>query len=210
MFGRPAAKGRFPCPPRVPPGRIRVGPGPTRMRLPPLMGRTNESGGSVSRSLQTHSFSTAASRPFDLNGPSTNARTLGMCYTSSRITALNIEFVAKPNEAHKIHAALPAAINGALGEVAGFAGCFVMIANHEARLVTVVTLWSGEDRMQRCSENERWVRALLAPYLDRCLRVQTLATFAPAATQSSKQIEPSCSEGVYETGLRDEQELCVA
>jgi hypothetical protein len=34
-LGRPAAKGRFPCPPRVPPGRIRVGPGPTRMRLPP-------------------------------------------------------------------------------------------------------------------------------------------------------------------------------
>jgi hypothetical protein len=109
-----------------------------------------------------------------------------MCYTSSRITALNIEFVAKPDEAHKVHAVLPAAINGALGEVAGFAGSFVMIANHEARLVTVVTLWSGEDRMQRCSENVRWVRALLAPYLDRCLRVQTLAAFVPGAAQSSQ------------------------
>lgn len=164
----------------------------------------------MSRSLQTHSFSTSASRPFDLNRPSTNARTLGMCYTNSRITALNIEFVAKPNEAHKIHAALPAAINGALGEVAGFAGCFVMIANHEARLVTVVTLWRGEDRMQRCSENERWVRALLAPYLDRCLRVQTMATFAPAATQSSQQFEQPCSEEVFKTGLREEQTLCLA
>jgi hypothetical protein len=145
-----------------------------------------------------------------LNRPSTTARTLGMCYTSSRITALNIEFVAKPNEAHKIHAALPAAINGALGEVAGFAGCFVMIANHEARLVTVVTLWSGEDRMQRCSENERWVRALLAPYLDRCLRVQTLAAFVPAASQGSQPFEQSCSEGVFKTGQREELALCVA
>ncbi len=45
-----------------------------------------------------------------------------MCYTSSRITALSIEFVAKPDEAHRIHAALPAAIDGALGEVSGFAG----------------------------------------------------------------------------------------
>ena len=54
-----------------------------------------------------------------------------------------------------------------------------MIANHEARLVTVVTLWSGEDRIQRCNENVRWVRALLAPYLDRCLRVQTLAAYVP-------------------------------
>ena len=31
-------EGRFPCPARVPPGRIRVGPGPTRMRLPPIRG----------------------------------------------------------------------------------------------------------------------------------------------------------------------------
>lgn len=163
----------------------------------------------MSRSLQTHSFSKAASRPFDLNGPSTTARTFGMCYTSSRITALHIEFVAKPNEAHKIHASLPAAINGALGEVAGFAGCFVMIANHEARLVTVVTLWIGEDRMQRCSENERWVRALLAPYLDRCLRVQTLAAFVPA-TQSSQRFEEPCSEEVSETGLQEERAMCLA
>jgi hypothetical protein len=118
--------------------------------------------------------------------------------------------VAKPSEAHKIHTALPAAIHGALGEVAGFAGCFVMIANHEARLVTVVTLWSGEDRMQRCSENERWVRALLAPYLDRCLRAQTMATFAPAATQSSQRFEQPCSEEVYETGLREERAMCLA
>jgi hypothetical protein len=164
----------------------------------------------VSRSLETHSISTPALRKFDSNALSTNARTLGMCYTSSSITALNIEFVAKPNEAHKIHTALPAAINGALGEVAGFAGSFVMIANHEARLVTVVTLWIGEDRMQRCSENERWVRALLAPYLDRCLRVQTLAAFVPTATQSSKHFEQPYSEAAFETGMQEEQALCVA
>jgi hypothetical protein len=85
-----------------------------------------------------------------------------MRHSSSRITALNIEFVAKPNEAHKVHAALPAAIQGAFCEIAGFAGSFVMIANHEARLVTVITLWRGEERMQRCNENVRWVMALLA------------------------------------------------
>jgi len=164
----------------------------------------------VSHSLQAHSLSNPLSRPFDSNGLSTNARTLGMCYTSSRITALSIEFVAKPDEAHKIHAALPAAIDGALGEVAGFAGSFVMIANHEVRLVTVVTLWSGEDRLQRCQENVRWVRALLAPYLDRCLRVQTLAAFVPGGTQSSQQLEQPCSEGAFETGLHEEHALCIA
>jgi hypothetical protein len=163
----------------------------------------------VSRSFETHSLSHPASR-LDSNAVSTNARTLAMCYTSSRITALSIEFVAKPNEAHKVHAALPAAINGALGEAAGFAGCFVMIANYEARLVTVVTLWSGEDRMQRSSENLRWVRALLAPYLDRSLRVQTLAAYVPAGLQISQLFEQSCSEEPFEAGLSEEAALYVA
>lgn len=133
-----------------------------------------------------------------------------MCYTSSRITALSIEFVAKPSEAYKIHAALPVAIEGALGEVAGFAGSFVMIANHETRLVTVVTLWNGEDRMQRCQENVRWVRALLAPYLDRCLRVQTLAAYAQAAPQISQPSERPYSEEPFEKDLHEEQSLCIA
>jgi hypothetical protein len=164
----------------------------------------------VSRSLQTNPISNVMSRPFDSNALSTSAQPRGMCYTSSRVTALNIEFVAKPNEAHKVHAALPAAIDGALGEVAGFAGSFVMIANHEARLVTVVTLWSGEDRMQRCSENLRWMRALLAPYLDRCLRVQTLAAYVPSAPQVSRQFEQACSESVMETGLNEDETMCVA
>jgi hypothetical protein len=164
----------------------------------------------VSQSLRTHSHTHPASRPIDSNRLSTSARTLGVSYASSRITALSIEFVAKPNEAHKVDAALPAAIDGALREVAGFAGSFVMIANHEARLVTVVTLWSGEDRMQRCSENVRWVRALLAPYLDRCLRVQTLAAYVPAAAQVSREFEQSCSEREMRLEGSEETALCVA
>jgi len=160
----------------------------------------------VSRSLQAHSLS----HPAPPNALSTNAPPLGMCYTNSRITAHSIEFVAKPNEAHKVHAALPAALDGAFGEVAGFVGSFVMIANQETRLVTVVTLWSGEDGMQRCQENARWVRALLAPYLDRCLRVQTLAAYVPEAPQVSRQFEQACSKETFETGVHEEPTLCVA
>jgi len=127
--------------------------------------------------LQHPSFSSIRSRNFEKQPP--NDRTLAMKGDAAKITALHIEFVAKPNEAHKVHAALPPAINGALGGVAGFAGSLVMISNYEARLVTVVTLWSGEDQRQRCEENVKWVRALLAPYLDRCLRMQTLAAYVP-------------------------------
>lgn len=163
----------------------------------------------MSRSIPNQASYNTPSRFFDSNALSMSAQTLGSRSGGSRITALNIEFVAKPSETQKVHVALPAAINGALGEVDGFAGCFVMVANHEARLVTVVTLWSGEDRMQRCSENLRWVRALLAPYLDRCLRVQTLATYVPAAPQISQQFESACSDAAIEAGLHEEA-LCVA
>jgi hypothetical protein len=85
-----------------------------------------------------------------------------------------------------------------------------MIANHEARLVTVVTLWSGEDRLQRSSENLRWVRALLAPYLDRGLRVQTLAAYVPAALHISQQFEQTCSEEPFGARISEEAALCVA
>jgi hypothetical protein len=112
----------------------------------------------------------------------------------SRIIALTIEFVAKPNETHRVQAALPAALQGAFGEIAGFAGGFILIANHEARLVTVVTLWSGEDRVQRCSENLKWIRALLNPYLDHCLRIQTLAAFVPEMKVAPEPAVTACDQ----------------
>ena len=100
------------------------------------------------------------------------------------MTALSVEFVAKPQEAHRVEAAIPAAIAGALKEVDGFAGCLVMISHQEARLVTVVTLWAGNDRAKCCSQNERWVHALLKPYLDRRLRVQTMVAHLPVLPMS--------------------------
>lgn len=162
----------------------------------------------MSRSWQNHSTShPTLPRDSHISGPRLGA--LSLRQAGSGIAALNIEFVAKPNEAHKVHSALPPAINGALGEIDGFAGSFVMISNHEARLVTVVTLWHGEDRVQRCSENVRWVRALLAPYLDRCLRVQTLAAYGPGAIKDSPQFERACSEIVQVAGLTEEA-MCPA
>jgi hypothetical protein len=137
--------------------------------------------------MQDPSHSNAAIRLFPMNLLPPNPRMFGGTKGLSRVTALNVEFVAKPGEAHKAQTILPAAIEGALGEVTGFAGGFVLIANYEARLVTVVTLWTGEDRQQRCSENVKWIRALLNPYVDRWLRVQTLSAHmaeAPSALHS--------------------------
>jgi hypothetical protein len=125
---------------------------------------------------------------------------------ASRVTALSVEFVAKPQEAKRVEAAIPKAITGALQGVTGFAGCLVMISDQEMRLVTVVTLWAGADRAKRCKENLKWVNTLLAPYMDRCLRVQTLVAWLPAlpmlapetnvSERCSMMQEPSAEENV--------------
>lgn len=98
---------------------------------------------------------------------------------TSAMTALSVEFVAKPEVAREAEHAIPAAIDGSLREVGGYAGCLVMISNQEARLITVVTFWAGANRAERCNENARWVFALLKPYIDRCLRSRTVFARVP-------------------------------
>jgi hypothetical protein len=100
----------------------------------------------------------------------------------SAVTALSLEFVATPQAVRELHSSIPNAINEALRDVTGFAGCLTMISDQESRLVTVVTFWTGEDREWLCSRTARWVRKLVSPYLDRCLRVQTFHAFLPVAS----------------------------
>lgn len=95
---------------------------------------------------------------------------------AASLTALSMDFVAKPSEAHRAHLAIPAAVAGTMKGVAGYAGCLVMVSDQEARLITLITFWIGEHRAKSCRENERWLRKLLAPYLEGCLRTRTFAT----------------------------------
>jgi hypothetical protein len=126
---------------------------------------------------------------------------------SPPITALSIEFVAKPQEVHRVQAGIPAAIAGALKDVRGFAGCLVMVSDQEARLVTVVTLWTGNERVKCCRENVRWVNALLAPYLDRRIRLQTMVAHLPVIHPETN----TASECFAMQNLSSEEETaCVA
>jgi hypothetical protein len=123
---------------------------------------------------------------------------LSAAAAASSSLALTIEFVAKPEKARTAPALLPAAITGALANVTGFAGCLVMVSDQEARLITVVTFWTGDDSQKSCSENLRWVRALLSSYIDHCLRVQTMVAHLPCVPDSHEQTDP------YEQTTSDE------
>ena len=126
------------------------------------------------------------------------------------VTAHSVEFVAKPEEAQRVGTAIPAAITGALKDVTGFAGCLVMISDQEARLVTVVTLWTGADRVRRCSQNVRWVKALLAPYLDRCLRMQTMVARLPVIPMIRLETSDACKSSALPDLGSDDETACVA
>jgi len=91
-----------------------------------------------------------------------------------------------------------------------------MISDHEARLVTVVTLWAGNDRAKCCSQNARWVHALLAPYLDRRLRVQTMVAHLPVLPMlhyvqtTRREANPSSECSVAHEFQSEDETVCVA
>jgi transposase InsO family protein len=100
-----------------------------------------------------------------------------MAYGSAACkTAISIEFVANPNEAHRVHALVPAAIAATLEGVEEFAGCAVMESSQEERVVTVLTFWHGELTARAAAVNSTWVRKILDRYMDHPLRVQTMRT----------------------------------
>lgn len=140
------------------------------------------------------SFVSHSSYPFGQAAPLKPQPSASGTARAAGITAVSIEFVAKPQEAHRLEAAIPAVIVRALKHVSGFAGCLVMIPEQEARLVTVVTFWNGEDCVKRHSQNVRCVQSLLAPYLDHLLRVQTMVAHLPLVPVVGPETTPTqCS-----------------
>jgi hypothetical protein len=96
------------------------------------------------------------------------------------MVALSMEFVAKPQEAHRFQSLIPWSRSTALKRVRGFAGCLVMVSDQEARLVSIITLWAGEDARKRCAENARWAQTLLTLFLGRQLPIQYITALMPA------------------------------
>ena len=123
--------------------------------------------------MERESLLHASKRSNDRFAPTPKA---APCHAAAAsLTALSIEFVAKPAEARRAEISIPEAVNNTLKGVCGYAGCLVMVSDQEARLITVITFWIGEDRGKRCHENQRWLCKLLAPYVEGCWRSRTFA-----------------------------------
>jgi hypothetical protein len=110
-------------------------------------------------------------------------------------TTISVEFVAKPNESHRVHSLVPAAIASTLEGVTGFAGCAVMVSNMEERLVTVSTFWEGNLSAHAATTNSGWICKLMERYVDHRLRVQTMRTHMALFTSKSAA-DHECSAAV--------------
>jgi hypothetical protein len=122
--------------------------------------------------------------------------------------ALSVEFVAKPEKAVDARMVLPEAIQSALKEVDGFAGCVVLSSDMECRLVTVITYWTGSNNRRCCEQNLRWVKALVAKYEDRCLRVQMMLAHAPMQLSTPPPMQPLIpAEAPMETAMETTMEM---
>ena len=126
------------------------------------------------------------------------------------LTAFSFEFAAKPDQAASAPLLLSSAIQSGLEDIAGFAGSLVLVSDQEARLITVIVFWEGPEARRSCERSLRRVRALLAPYLDRCLRVQNLHAHLPKP--QGHQSEPSSIDNCFidEESAAREANVCAA
>jgi hypothetical protein len=98
------------------------------------------------------------------------------------VFARGAEFVALPGESEKLKWEIPLLMRAANGESGGFYGCIVLFSEQEARLVTVITLWAGREQAKHCDEKR--LKRLLEPYVDRWLRVKSFVGFFPPPCSS--------------------------
>ncbi len=118
---------------------------------------------------------------------------------SYNVSAHTVQFVASPGKTQKLQSLLPVAIREALRFNSGFAGCMVMISDQEARLVTVVTLWTGEQRTRHCSENVDRVKKILSPYIDNLLRSENHLAHFSMLSPLERNLQECCSSGIRST-----------
>ena len=121
-------------------------------------------------------------------------------------TAFSFEFVAKPEEAASAVLVLPAAIQSALEDFAGF-GSLVMVSDSEARLIRVTIFWQGSEARQSCAQS---LRDLVASYLDRCLRAQNLLAHLPAPQALSIRVSSIDTSFITSDSMAQEEHACVA
>ena len=133
----------------------------------------------------------------------------GLLAVAPRCAVLSLEFVAKPENARSAPLSLPEDIQAAFGELPGFCGSMMMVSEQEPRLITAVLFWSAGDWQRRSSQCVRRARAVLAPYVDRSLRVQAMVAHMPVPNAAEAEQTQADSAYIGESVVQEENS-CAA
>ena len=133
----------------------------------------------------------------------------GLLAAAPRCAILSLEFVAKPENARSAPLSLPEEIQAAFAKLTGFRGSMIMVSEQEPRLITAVIFWSEGNWKQRSSQCVRRARAVLAPYLDRSLRVQTMVAHLPEARCEEAE-QTRADSGYIDESVIQEENSCAA
>ncbi len=177
------------------------------MCLPFSRGKGQTNGGFVSSSARYTSSTEKSVTGFPYISNLQRKLESPIARAASRLTAFSFEFVAKPDQAGNAVQLLPGDIHSGLEDLAGFAGSLVMVSDQEARLITAIIFWEGSEGRNNLERSVRRVRALLAPYLDRCLRVQNLLAHFPSQREAFSQQDAFSQAGSIDTGFIAEESI---
>ena len=128
-------------------------------------------------------------------------RNHGAHLAQDAVIAHSLEFVALPGRAVDIQAEIPMAMRHAFRDVNGFMGSMVLVSEQEARLVTVITLWTGSRRIELCNACEKRLKRWLAPYIDRSLHARRFASFVAAPDRFLVGDHPHANDSSRENSL---------
>ncbi len=73
-----------------------------------------------------------------------------------------------------------------------------------------ITFWSGNEAQKFCTENVKWVKALLSTYVDSYLRVQTMYAHVPALPSLYEETSTAGADLMMGEIAAQEGNACVA
>jgi hypothetical protein len=149
---------------------------------------------------QPSSLGTSADTFADISYPKFENESRRVC-GANKFAAFSFQFVAKPEQAANATQVLSRGPRQ-------FSRDWVMVSDQEARLITVVVFWEGSQARRSGPHIARWVRALLGPYLDRCLRVENLLAHLPM--QQNSQPSSIDKRFIADESIAEEANVCVA
>ena len=116
---------------------------------------------------------------------------------ASRVVALHLDFVAKPDGAGDLNRELGLLLNHAGLAEEGLESALLLVSDREARLATLLTFWDARRFATGRAQRIAWMQKLLVAFADGPVRAQTSTPRFVLAEQAI-ELDKSVLDGAAE------------